>query len=385
MPLSLVYGIFSWGWGLTTPIFAILINSITKDIFLTGIIISIWGVIGLISDIPSGILCDKFSLKRILQFCLFFYIFITIGYALATNFWELLVVRIAHSAFGALMWVAIWAYLFKAIKKDHTGEEIGIFSMFYDFAATVAPIIGGIIATISFFMPFYILSVCCGISLLIISFMLKDYPPCQRKPFFFLLKKELGDFKKVGMSSIGKFAFLIIVVYSAVNIISVFLPILLHEAGVSYSYIGVVIAVAILPAVLMEAFLGKYVDHKQHENIIVIGLLGLGLSVIPLIFTLHIGFVLFTILFYGITSSLIIILINAIAFAMAPRNERGAFSGITTFFKDIGNFAGPLIGGFALKFAGTPWTMSLVAFICVISAGIFYFIKGNKSASAKIL
>jgi len=370
-PISIAYGFYSWGWGLTTPIFAILINSITNDLFITGLVIAVWGIVGLVLDIPFGVLCDKWNVKKIMQGCLFGYIFLTIGYTLATNTWQIFTIRLIHSIFGALLWVAIWTYLFRNMKRDHTGEEIGFFSVFYDFAATIAPLVGGVIATMSFFLPFYLLSAFCAISLIIVTFMVKDLNGCQTKPFFYLLKHELADFKKIGVPTLRWFIFLTIVSYSIVAVIASFLPILLYEAGVSYGYIGLVVAIGILPAVLLEIPLGRYVDHKQRDIVAIIGLLGLGLSLVPMVFSLNLSVVIVSIAFYGIMSALVLILVNTIASNLAPKREKGAFSGTTTWFKDVGNFVGPILGGLAFKLIGTSWTMAILAAICVVSVPLF--------------
>jgi len=381
LPISVAYFFFSFGWGLTTPIFSIFINKVTGDLFLTGIIVGVWGLVGILSDVPFGVIVDKISPKKLIQISLASYLIITIAYTFATDFWTLLAVRIAHALMGALMWVAVWAYIYSKVEKRCAAQEIGIFSEFYDVAATVAPLLGGLIVTLSFFAPFYILSIFCFAAFIVITIFLPDIKNHKTHDGYIgLMKKELFDIFKIG----DVFYFLIlfiVVIYSIYNVVYVFIPIILHQAGMGFEIIGIVIAVSALPAVLLEVPVGAFIDRIGRAKAALIGLLIAAACTFMLSITFNSYAVIGIMFIFGISSVILILLVNSIASKFILKKERGGFSGVVTFFKDIGNFVGPLFGGLSLKLAGVSNTMIGLTLILLITTPIFYFAFKRKPKS----
>jgi MFS family permease len=381
LPISVAYFFFNFGWGLTTPIFSIFINKVTGDMFLTGIIIGVFGLVGILTDVPFGVLVDKISPKKIIQISLAAYLLVTIAYTFATNFWELLLVRIAHSLIGALMWVAVWAYIYSKVGRRCAAQEIGLFAEFSDVAATAAPLLGGLVVMLSFFAPFYLLSLFCFIAFIVITMFLPDIKNhSTHDGYVRLVKKEVFDVFKLGSNFYFLVSF-IVVFYSVANVVGVFLPIILNQAGMGFEVIGVVIAVATLPAVLMEMPTGKFIDKIGRSKALLIGLLIASACTFMLSITFNSYAVIGIMFVFGVASVLLSLLANSVASSYLLKNERGGFSGIVTFFKDIGNFVGPVLGGLSLKLLGVSETMLAMTIIMLVTTPIFYFAFSRKQKS----
>lgn len=73
LPISLAFFIYTFGWGVTSPIFSIYVNNVTKNAFLTGLVLSITTMAGIFLNIPFSILENKINMKRVLQVVLLFY------------------------------------------------------------------------------------------------------------------------------------------------------------------------------------------------------------------------------------------------------------------------------------------------------------------------
>jgi len=373
LPISAAYFFFAFGWGLTTPIFSIFINNVTGDIFLTGIILGLWGIIGLFSDVPFGVLVDKVSPKKLIQISLAAYLLITIAYTFATNFPMLFFVRVMHSFFGALMWVAIWAYIYSKVEQKKAAQEIGLFSEFYDVAATAAPLLGGLIVAFSFFAPFYLLSIFCFIAFMVITlFMPEQKNHKTHDGYFVLMKREVIDIAKMG-NIFYSLAIFMMIIFGTITIVLGFLPIILHSVGVGYELIGLILAATTLPAVLLEVPIGRFIDKVGRNKSAVIGLGISALCTGILSVTLYVPIVIGTMFLFGISTVMLVLLSNAAASDFTPKMGRGCFSGVVTFFKDVGNFIGPILGGIALKFVGEPKTMLAITIILAISALPMYF------------
>jgi MFS family permease len=373
LPISVAYFFFNFGWGLTTPIFSIFINRVTGDLFLTGIIVGVFGLVGMLTDVPFGIVVDKIPPKKLIQISLAAYLIVTLAYTFATNFWMLLAVRIAHALIGSLMWVAVWTFIYSKVGKRCAGQEIGLFSEFYDVAGTIAPILGGLIVVIGFFVPFYLLSIFCFAAFIVITLYLPDIKNHRTHDGYLKqMKNEIFDVFKIG-DSFYFLVFFIVVYYSIANVVGVFLPIILLQSGFGFGMIGLVIAVTTLPSVLLEMPTGAFIDRIGKSRAVLIGLLITAACTLMLSLTFNSYAVIGVMFVFGIASVLLTLLANSLASSFIIKGERGGFSGVVSFFKDIGNFAGPVLGGLSLKLVGVSSTMLTMTVILLVTTPFFYF------------
>ncbi|MDE1798267.1 MAG: hypothetical protein KGH63_02585, partial [Candidatus Micrarchaeota archaeon] len=96
LPLSVVFFIYTFGWGLTSPIFSIYVQNVTGSLFLTGLVLSMTTMMGIFLNIPFGILMGRMNLKRILQAVLLAYAALALLYPLANSLPTLLLVSVAR-------------------------------------------------------------------------------------------------------------------------------------------------------------------------------------------------------------------------------------------------------------------------------------------------
>ena len=73
LPISLAFFIYTFGWGVTSPVFSIYVNSVTKNAFLTGLVLSITTMAGIFLNIPFSVIENRMNMKRVLQIVLLFY------------------------------------------------------------------------------------------------------------------------------------------------------------------------------------------------------------------------------------------------------------------------------------------------------------------------
>jgi ABC-type phosphate/phosphonate transport system permease subunit len=64
-PISIAFFIYTFGWGITSPIFSIYIENVTGNLFLTGLILSLTTMMGIFLSIPFGIIEDRMNVKRV--------------------------------------------------------------------------------------------------------------------------------------------------------------------------------------------------------------------------------------------------------------------------------------------------------------------------------
>jgi len=175
-----------------------------------------------------------------------------------------------------------------------------------------------------------------------------------------------------------KTIFLIVVFYALINVYYSFLSVLLYSEGVSIPSIGILLTVALVPAVALEVPMGNVIDRFGVRKTLVVSaiftaiaaiLIPLPSSVIPYannIFYMMIVLVSFTI---GYTM-IFIVLYSRIADTLGE--NKVTMMGAIAAFKDLGYTLGPLIAGIMMSFMSINMTFLLtgVAFIILIPVAI---------------
>jgi MFS family permease len=82
-PISIAFFIYTFGWGITSPIFSIYVAKVTGNLFLTGVILSMTTMMGIFLNIPLGILENRMNIKRVLQTVLLIYSALALLYPVA--------------------------------------------------------------------------------------------------------------------------------------------------------------------------------------------------------------------------------------------------------------------------------------------------------------
>jgi MFS family permease len=134
-PISVAFFIYTFGWGITSPIFSIYVGKVTGSLFLTGIILSLTTMMGIFLNMPFGILEDRMNMKRVLQIVLLIYAALALLYPLADTFLPLVFLSVTRGIASSFLWLTSWAYVFDYAEKRVKGKEVGFFSDMNDFAS----------------------------------------------------------------------------------------------------------------------------------------------------------------------------------------------------------------------------------------------------------
>jgi len=122
-----------------------------------GLILSVTTMSGVFLNIPFGIIEDRLNMKRVLQVVLLFYSGIALLYPHTDGILPLLALSVGRGIASSFLWLTSWAYIFSYTDKAVKGKETG-FSDMNDLASALSHVVGGFISILSFFLPFYVLS-----------------------------------------------------------------------------------------------------------------------------------------------------------------------------------------------------------------------------------
>ncbi|MGB8779736.1 MAG: MFS transporter [Candidatus Bathyarchaeia archaeon] len=345
-PISIAFFIYTFGWGITSPIFSIYVENVTGNLFLTGLILSLTTMMGIFLNMPFGIIENRMNVKRVLQIVLLIYSALALLYPVADTFLSLLLVSVTRGVASSFLWLTSWAYVFAYAEKSVKGKEVGFFSGMNDFASALSPVVGGLISILSFFLPFYILSLTSLTAFIVVSLYLKETPKPEKASFNVQLTTLLSYMRN---SRFVKTVFLIIVFYALINVYYSFLPIFLNSEGIAIPLIGVILTVALLPAVALEVPIGNLIDRHGIRKTLAVAasLTTLTAVMMPLSNSLYCTLAIVT----AFTMSYTVIFIALYSRMSDIMGEsKTAITGAIATFKDLGYTIGPLAAGALMGF-----------------------------------
>ena len=347
-PISIAFFIYTFGWGVTSPVFSIYVNRVTGNLFLTGIILSMTTMMGIFLNIPLGILENRMNLKRVLQIVLVIYSAFALLYPVANSFLSLLLVSIARGVASSFLWLTSWAYIFAFTQKNVKGKETGFFSDMNDFASALSPIVGGLVSILSFFLPFYILSLTSLTAFIVVSLYLKESPKPEKTSLKLQMTTLVSYMRK---SRFLKTVFLIIIFYALINIYYSFISVFLNGEGIPIPLIGVILTVALLPAVALEIPMGNLIDKHGIRKTLTIAASLTVLTAVLMPLSSNPYYLLAIVTAFTASYTMIFIALYS-RMSDIMGESKTAMTGAIATFKDLGYTLGPLIAGALMQFIG---------------------------------
>ncbi len=368
MPISTAFFVYTFGWGIASPIFSIFVNNITGNLSLSGLIFSLTTMMGIFLNIPFGIIEDRMNMKRVLQIVLLFYSALALLYTIANSFLPLLLVSIARGVASSFLWLTSWAYVFAYTDKEVKGKEVGFFSSMNDFASGLSPVIGGFLAAFSFFLPFYAVSLTSFAAFVVISLFLKEKPKSQ-KASFDLQMATLSKYMR--NKRFAKTVFLIIVFYALINVYYSYLSIFLYSEGISVTLIGIILTVALLFAVGLEVPMGNIIDRHGIRKTLAAAAALTAVAGVLMPLSNNLYYTLAVVTAFTISYTLIFIALYS-RMSDIMGESKVAMTGAIATFKDLGYTIGPLMAGVLMVFVDIQSTLLVMgaAFVLLIPVAL---------------
>jgi MFS family permease len=328
----------------------------------------------LIVGILIGALSDRFSKRKI---------FIVIGSAgsaiaywlmtVATDFGLLLVFRFVQGAFTVMSWQILLTLVLDLSVPEYRGRNMGIFGIFLALAMGLGPMMGGIIAGIGVFMPYYtstflnIVVFVLSIGLLVEPKNLLSSPSLSESISLAQRKPELiipGIFNFVDRLHMGFVLF----------ILQMFIPIVL---GLGPDSRGIILGIYALPFILLQYPVGKMSDKHGRFKPLIVGSIGFGtgLCFVGILGSIDFGVLAIMFIILGIFSGLTASPAMALVGDIVKPSDNAAAMGYFNFMGNLGIALGPIIGGILLDYTGFVITFIIVGSIEIISLALILTIS----------
>lgn len=361
------------GFSLVAPIFPTYVMDLGASYTLLGLIISIYGAVQLVTQVPAGRLSDRIGRKPLLIAGLFSFALLPPLYIFATSPYQLILIRVFGGAGASMVWPIAMALIIDDVDALHRGRSMGWYNASFYSAMALGPAIGGALYdTFGLEAPFAFWSALGALSIIIVIIRVRE--PGQRRlsavTFISTTKQEMIEKPMVLPGYIPTFiagcgVVMLAGISGGFNI--TLLPEIAGEAGLSTTMIGLLYLAYGGCNALANIHFGKAADRGRRKLIIVSGsilvmlafaMLGLSSSLESLISALAL---------LGLGSGMATPAAAAIVADITSPERRGEIFGIFNTARMSGVVIGPMVAGVCTDAQGLGG--ALLAFI-LISAGI---------------
>ncbi|WP_416731601.1 MFS transporter [Fictibacillus sp. JL2B1089] len=355
--------------------------------FQVSLIITVYSIVAILLIPIAGYLSDRFGRKKVIIPSLFIAGIggLICGWAAWQSdhaFTFILIGRFFQgvgSSGAAPVVLPLVGDMFK--DEEEVSSGLGLIETSNTVGKVLSPILGAFLATIVWFLPFWLIPVFCIVSILLVMFLVKVPKKDQEKQPF---KEYLQNVKKIFHNE-GRWLFAIfiiggIIMFVLFGILFYLSTILEEKYGVKGVMKGLVIAVPLLALSISSFIAGKKI--KQNKIIMkwctFISMALLGGSVFLITFTENVYFLLGALFVAGIGIGAALPSLDALITEGIEKEARGTITSIYSSMRFVGVALGPPIYAILMKQSHEIvfYTSAGVSIIGAIAA--FFAIKPEK-------
>ena len=357
----------AFGEGLYFWVFPLYVRSLQADYLQLGIVLSALMGFAALVTIPGGLLADRFDRKKIMILSWTPWVFAPLIYSFATN-WVQLIPGTFCFGISMIGIPAVNAYVISSVhNKKAITRALSLIWSSYFFSYIFAPATGGYLATlIGMRWVLRIAAILCAIATSIFFLIHSQHPHKEEveEP-----QKSLtpADEKKQWRKIIVLSVFLG-VAFFFINIGRPYVQTFLAEnIKMTEFEIGLFGSISYGGLTFIGIAISRIGDTWRKSGAMGICLLLYTLSMVPLLLTNNLVFLMITAFFLG-GSAGSNALSNAYAGAIAPKSKRGLWLSIPLAAASIASFLSPCLGGYLYTFSPTYTFIISIAVMPVLIA-----------------
>ncbi|MBL1200990.1 MAG: MFS transporter [Nostoc sp. GBBB01] len=368
------------------PVLPILAQTLGANPATIGAIAAASTLTGILVSFPAGLLSDYWGRKPLLLLAGVVFCTAPLAYLLVSTPWQLALVRVYHGLATAILGPVAMAYV-TDLAPTHRGERLGWYSSFTLAGRAIAPIVGGLLLTISTWQSVYVVCAIAGIlALLGIKLLLNQTQEKNRH-------QEARQKLALNRIAIGKIFYHRTILltslveaaqFGAFGAVEAFLPLYALSVGIDKAAVGLVFSSQVGVKVLARPFMGRISDSHGRKQQIILGLLLVSVSMFlfcqvktVLLLTLISGV-------FGLGIAIASAATSALVADLAPANSRGTALGIMSAIMDVGQASGPLLLGLLLMYTSYQISFSVVSGLLLATAVLFTLTAKDTSAKSEV-
>jgi MFS transporter, DHA1 family, multidrug resistance protein len=283
----------------------------------------------------------------------------------AMNVWQVFACRALMGVFAGFSSTAI-ALVASQAPEERLGYALGWLSTGQLVGSLVGPLIGGFLAdaTGSFRIPFYCTAATIAVSTGFVWFGVRErfVPTAQARGGRALLSGLIAVARSPGLLALF---FVLLMAQFGVRtvqpVVTLFVKELLGDRPDLATLSGIAFSITGLANIVAAPFLGNKSDKIGYRRVLLIALLGAGLTTLPQAFAGSYWAFTAQRFAVGLFIGGILPTANALVGRLVPRAQRGTVYGITASAMFLGNSLGPLSGGAVAAAFGLRWVFLVTA------------------------
>lgn len=358
------------------PIFS---HELDPSGILVGLVVSVWFLSRIFTEIPSGILADNIGRYRLLAAGL---VLSTLGAFLCSFANAILILIVGRAIWGlgtGLFFMSSMATIFDLFPSNIRGRALGMFQAIEFAGSFIGAPIGSFMAVFMGYRIVFLMATGLMLISCLITFISKDLQRIEVKDnnknlASFSLEHILNAFKKRDLIAVYVTEFFRMLIW--MGIISTVFPLYLNlNIGVTTELIGVIISLNTLGLIVATAISGRLSDTFGRKPMIAVGMLLEASSLYALTsITLLEVITLFSIM-EGFGRGMILTSLMVLLSDLIPQALRGSAIGAYRTFMDVGGFVGPLFFMFVYEELGSYFTFVSAVVIVFIMLAIILTVK----------
>jgi MFS transporter, DHA1 family, multidrug resistance protein len=295
----------------------------------------------------------------------------------AMNVWQIFACRALMGVFAGFSSTAI-ALVASQAPEQRLGFALGWLSTGQLVGSLVGPLIGGFLAdaTGSYRIPFYCTAATIAVSTGFVWFGVRErfVPTAQARGGRALLSGLIAVARSPGLLALF---FVLLMAQFGVRtvqpVVTLFVKELLGDRPDLATLSGIAFSITGLANIVATPFLGNKSDKIGYRRVLLIALLGAGLTTLPQAFAGSYWAFTAQRFAVGLFIGGILPTANALVGRLVPREQRGTVYGITASAMFLGNSLGPLSGGAVAAAFGLRWVFLVTAAVLLANLIWVYY------------
>ena len=295
----------------------------------------------------------------------------------AMNVWQIFACRALMGMFAGFSSTAI-ALVASQAPEQRLGFALGWLSTGQLVGSLVGPLIGGFLAdaTGSYRIPFYCTAATIAVSTGFVWFSVRErfVLTAQARGGRALLSGLIAVARSPGLLAL--FFVLLMTQFGARTVqpvVTLFVKELLGDRPDLATLSGIAFSITGLANIVATPFLGNKSDKIGYRRVLLIALLGAGLTTLPQAFAGSYWAFTAQRFAVGLFIGGILPTANALVGRLVPREQRGTVYGITASAMFLGNSLGPLSGGAVAAAFGLRWVFLVTAAVLLANLIWVYY------------
>ena len=345
--LSLTLVVVMLGFGIVIPITPFYLENLGAGGTELGLLVACYAVMRLIFGPIWGSVSDRVGRKPVLMVGIVGYGLTMVLFGMATKLWMLFVIRSLSGILSSATSPTTMAYISDSTPAEKRGGGMGALGAAMGIGTILGPGLGGLLASDSLSLPFFIAGGLSFLSLLLIwLFLPESLPAANRKPAAKAQRLGLRTLWQSLLSPIGVLLVMgLLVSFASTSFYSILGLYALAKFDYGPEEVGGIMMVVGVVTALTQGLLVGPLSQRWGETALIKGALlgtaaafvGIALAAGPVVFLLAVGF-------FTLATALMAPAVMSLTSQRATL-EQGITMGLSNAFMSLGRIGGPALAG----------------------------------------